>query len=392
MRIPEALAPLLDNGIIHEVVRPLLSGKEAQIYLVTVGGEERVAKVYKEATARNFKHRTQYTEGRTVRNTRDQRAMNRRSRYGRARDEAAWRTAEVDAIYRLQAAGVRVPTPYQYADGVLIMELVRDVHGHPAPRLADRGVGRDQAAEVFDELLRAVVKMLCANVVHGDLSEFNVLMGASGPVVIDFPQSVDATRNPNARRLLLRDVNNLTRFFGRQVPRLRAMRYAEEMWDAYERRQLTPDTELTGRFRPAPAEPATRGASLLEEIAAFERESRIRREALGLPVRPARQPVEVEVAQPMRAGSGDDAGRGTNGGRPRRRRRGGRGLGADRHEAQRGPSNGGAPARAPQGRRPPLNASPPARAADASGSGPPRRKRRRRRGRGRGAPTPGAGT
>ena len=232
MRIPDSLTSLVDEGIIEEVVRPLLSGKEAEVFLVRAGGDLRVAKVYKEAHARTFKNRAEYTEGRKVRNSRDQRAMQKRSRYGRAQDEASWRSTEVDVIYRLHAAGVRVPTPYNFIDGVLVMEMIADAEGNPAPRLAEAGLDRGQALRVFDRLLAEVVRMLCAGVVHGDLSDFNVLMAADGPVVIDFPQSVDAAGNQGARRLLLRDVANLERFLGRFVPGHRPRAFAEEMWDS----------------------------------------------------------------------------------------------------------------------------------------------------------------
>jgi RIO kinase 1 len=189
-----------------------MSGKEAEVFLVHAGGQLRVAKVYKAAQNRTFKNRASYTEGRKVRNSRDQRAIDKRSRHGRAQDEAAWRSTEVDVIYRLQEAGVRVPVPHHFIDGVLVMEMVADAHGEPAPRLAEVSLDRGQAIRVFERLLGEVVRMLCAGIVHGDLSEFNVLMSADGPVVIDFPQSVDAAGNQNARKLLLRDVENLKRF------------------------------------------------------------------------------------------------------------------------------------------------------------------------------------
>ena len=223
MRIPESLVTLADYGIIEEVVRPLMSGKEAQIYLVIAGGEQRVAKIYKEAENRSFKHRAEYTEGRKVRNTRDQRAISKRSSHGRAQDEAAWRAAEVNIIYRLQEAGVRVPVPYHFIDGVLVMELITDAEGNPAPRLGDLALSSEAATVVYDQLIRTVVRMLCAGVVHGDLSDFNVLMAAEGPVIIDFPQAVDPAHNQNARKLLLRDVNNLHDFLARFVRNARRL-------------------------------------------------------------------------------------------------------------------------------------------------------------------------
>jgi RIO kinase 1 len=260
-------------GIIDEVVRPLMSGKEAQVYLVLAGGEERVAKVYKEADQRSFRQRTDYTDGRNVRSSRDRRAMSKGSRYGRAQDEAAWRSAEVDVIYKLHAAGVRVPTPHNFVDGVLVMQMVTDADGRPAPRLGDLSLSAQDAKDVYDHLVREVVRMLCAGVVHGDLSDFNVLMGADGPVVIDFPQAVDPASNSSARRLLMRDVDNLHRFLARVV-RHPSLPYAQEMWELYERGELTPETRLGGRFRDRRGPADTR--QVLELIGAAERDARHR--------------------------------------------------------------------------------------------------------------------
>ena len=253
MRIPESLATLAEYGIISEVERSLMSGKEAEVYLVIAGGERRVAKIYKEAQNRTFKHRADYTEGRKVRNSRDQRAIDKHSKHGRGQDEAAWRSTEVDMIYRLQAAGVRVPAPYHFIDGVLVMELVTGTDGEPAPRLGEVDFSPEQARAVHARLLREVVRMLCAGVVHGDLSDFNVLMGTDGPVIIDLPQAVDPSKNQNARKLLLRDVDNLQRFLRRFVPTAQHAPYAEEMWALYESNQLTPETALRGQYRPSPA-------------------------------------------------------------------------------------------------------------------------------------------
>lgn len=248
MRIPPSLEPLVEIGVVQEVLRPLMSGKEAQLYVVVAGGQERVAKVYKEAALRSFKQRTDYTDGRKVRNSRDRRAMTKRTRHGRAEEEAAWRSAEVDAIYKLQAAGVRVPAPYNFMDGVLLMELVTDAEGNPAPRLGDLTFSADEARAIFDRVLQDVVRMLCAGVVHGDLSDFNILMGADGPVIIDFPQAVDPASNSSARRLLLRDVDNLHRFVSRFATH-HAPPFAQEMWNLFERSELTPETRLRGQFR-----------------------------------------------------------------------------------------------------------------------------------------------
>lgn len=253
MNIPAGLASLLDQGIVETIVRPLMSGKEAQVYLVRSGGEERVAKVYKEAQHRSFKHRADYTEGRRSKNSRDARAMSKGSQHGKAQEEAAWRSAEVQTIYRLRAAGVSVPTPHHFLDGVLVMELVKDAAGNPAPRLGEAELDAAAAQTIFDQLLREVVKMLCAGVVHADLSDFNVLLGASGPVLIDFPQSFDAAANPNAKEILVRDVANLNRFLNGFGPTEQPLQHAMEMWELYARGELRPDTALTGVHTPSDA-------------------------------------------------------------------------------------------------------------------------------------------
>jgi RIO kinase 1 len=247
MKIPPRLVPLLEDGVISRIVRPLLSGKEAQVYLVETDGQLRVAKVYKAAQDRTFRQRAGYTEGRTVRNSRDRRAMERGSRHGRQREEEAWQSAEAETIQRLFAAGVRVPRPHAFIDGVLVMECVQGQDGGPAPRLAECTLEPTHAREIFDQLLRAIVQMLACDLVHGDLSPFNVLLDADGPVVIDFPQAVNAARNHGARDILLRDVANMTSFLRRGEPPHR-LRYAWEMWSLYERGELTPDARLTGRF------------------------------------------------------------------------------------------------------------------------------------------------
>ncbi len=290
MRIPSSLTSLLEEGVIEEVVRPLMSGKEAEVFLVHAGGELRVAKVYKSAHNRTFKNRAEYTEGRKVRNSRDQRAIANRSRHGRAQDEAAWQSTEVDMIHRLHAAGVRVPVPHHFIDGVFLMEMVADAGGGPAPRLAEVSFDRALAMRVFDHLLGEVVRMLCAGVVHGDLSDFNVLMSADGPVIIDFPQSVDAASNQNARRLLLRDVENLKRFLWRFAPDQRPGACAEEMWDLYARSLLTPETRLTGRHRPAERRANTAAVLDLIGDANFDERKRRERQGLGMRGVPAAPP------------------------------------------------------------------------------------------------------
>lgn len=276
MKTPESLATLMDYGIIREVIRPLMSGKEAQVYVVVAGGEECVAKVYKEANQRTFKHRSSYMEGRRTRNSRDQRAMSKHTQHGRKKDEDAWRTTEVEMIYRLRDAGVRVPEPINFVDGVLVMELVKDADGHPAPRLGDLMFSPRRAHEIYLELIREVVRMLCAGVIHGDLSDFNVLMSLDGPVLIDFPQSVDPTRNPNGKELLLRDVDNLHRFLARFAPDEPVRPHGEEIWSLYQANRLEPDTGLTGRYRAPEGRADT--AEVMALIEDASRDERMRRD------------------------------------------------------------------------------------------------------------------
>ncbi len=252
MKTPARLQSLIEEGLIDMVVRQLMSGKEAEVYVVRCGHETRCAKIYKEATQRSFRQAVDYTENRKVKNTRQARAMAKGTRYGRQATEAAWQSAEVDALYRLAAAGVRVPQPHSFFDGVLLMELVTDEHGDAAPRLTDVAFTPDQAREHHATLLRDVVRMLCAGVVHGDLSEFNILLevsdGKASPVIIDLPQAIDAAGNNHAKRMLLRDVGNLRDFFGRFAPELSATRCGEELWDLYQRGILQTDSVLTGQF------------------------------------------------------------------------------------------------------------------------------------------------
>jgi RIO kinase 1 len=248
MKAPTRLQPLIDEGLIDSVVRQLMSGKEAMVFVVRCGEATRCAKVYKEATHRSFRQAVDYTENRKVKNTRQARAMAKGTRFGRQAQEAAWQSAEVDALYRLAAAGVRVPKPFNFLDGVLLMELVADEHGAAAPRLNDVLFTVDEALAHHATLLGEVVRMLCAGVVHGDLSEFNVLLAADGPVIIDLPQAVDAAGNNHAQRMLLRDVQNLRDFFGRFAPALLGTAYGPEIWSLYERGVLLPGAALTGRF------------------------------------------------------------------------------------------------------------------------------------------------
>jgi RIO kinase 1 len=250
VKAPPRLQVLIDEGLIDAVQRQLMSGKEAMVFVVRCGGETRCAKVYKEATQRSFRQAVDYTENRKVKNTRQARAMAKGTRYGRQAQEAAWQSAEVDALYRLAAAGVRVPRPYNFHEGVLLMELVADADGDAAPRLNDVVFSAEEARAHHATLLREVVRMLCAGVVHGDLSEFNILLAADGPVIIDLPQAVDAAGNNHASRMLLRDVANLRNFFGQFAPELLATAYGAEIWDLYQRGLLRVDSTLTGRYAP----------------------------------------------------------------------------------------------------------------------------------------------
>lgn len=248
MKIPKRLEPLLEDGLIDDVIRQLMSGKEAMVFVVRSGDEVRCAKVYKEANKRSFRQSVDYTENRKVKNSRQARAMAKGTRYGRQVQEEAWQSAEVDALYRLAAAGVRVPTPYNFHTGVLLMELVCDEDGNAAPRLNDVEFTPELARAHFQMLLKQVVLMLCAGVIHGDLSEFNILISADGPVIIDLPQAVDAAGNNHARDMLGRDVANLTAYFGRFAPELLKTEYGKEIWALYEHGELHPEARLTGRF------------------------------------------------------------------------------------------------------------------------------------------------
>jgi RIO kinase 1 len=249
MRTPEPLQALLDDGIIDEVVRQLKSGKEASVYVVRCGTEVRCAKVYKNMAQRSFQQRSLYQEGRKVRGSRQMRAMAKSTRYGRKEQEEAWKNAEVDALYRLVSVGVRVPQPHGFFNGVLLMEMVTDAQGHSAPRLGEVELSPEHAREFHVFLINQVVRMLCSGLIHGDLSEFNVLVGEHGPVIIDLPQAVDAAGNNNAYAMLERDVTNITETLGRFAPELLGTRYAAEMWSLFEEGELKPDTKLTGTFR-----------------------------------------------------------------------------------------------------------------------------------------------
>lgn len=248
MKIPPRLKPLVEEGLIDEVLSQLMSGKEATVYVVRSGDEIRCAKVYKDAKQRSFKNAVSYTEGRKVKNSRQARAMEKGTRYGRQMQEELWQNAEVDALFRLANAGVRVPQPYICTDGVLLMQLVTDAEGDVAPRLNDVELTPARARECHADLIQQVVRMLCAGTIHGDLSEYNILMAADGPVIIDLPQAVDAAGNNEARPMLLRDVQNLATYFGQFAPELLETDYGKEIWQVYEAGELTPDYVLTGQF------------------------------------------------------------------------------------------------------------------------------------------------
>jgi len=263
--------------MVDTVVRKLKSGKEASVYIVACGDQVRCAKVYKEAEQRGFHKLAQYQEGRKTRNSRDARAMGKRGRHGRRVQEAEWKNAEVDALYRLVGAGVRVPAPYLVHEGVLLMELVRDEGGEPAPRLNDVDITADQAREWHAFMMTQIVRMLCAGLIHGDLSEFNVLLDANGPVIIDLPQAVNAASNNNAFAMLERDVNNMREAFGRTVPELLETEYAREIWKLYEASELTPDSVLTGRFTRDSSTPDVNAVLHQIEEERLEAEARRRR-------------------------------------------------------------------------------------------------------------------
>jgi RIO kinase 1 len=251
MKTPKRLQPLLEDGLIDTVVRQLMSGKEAMVFVVRNGGETMCAKVYKEAQQRSFRQAVDYTENRKTKNSRQARAMAKGTKFGRQMQEEAWQNAEVDALYRLASAGVRVPKPINFHEGVLLMELVTGDDGDAAPRLNDVEFTPELARKHHAQMMREVVRMLCAGVVHGDLSEFNILVDSDGPVIIDLPQAVDAAGNNHAAAMLERDVGNVTAFFGRFAPELLPTQYGKEIWALYERGALTPDVQLTGRFERA---------------------------------------------------------------------------------------------------------------------------------------------
>ena len=276
MKIPKRIQPLIDEGLVDEVLRPLMSGKEASVYVVRCGDHIRCAKVYKDASQRSFKKAVQYQEGRKVRSSRRARAMEKGSSYGREQAEESWQNAEVDALYKLADAGVRVPQPYGCFDGILLMELILDEDGDVAPRLNDIQLTAEQARRDHKTMMQHILRMLAVGLVHGDLSEFNVLQDPQGPVIIDLPQAVDAAANNNAQWMLERDVNNITQYYAQFAPELAATKYAKEIWALFEAGNLNPNTELTGEF--TEAEQAADINAVLDEINAAFAEMQERKE------------------------------------------------------------------------------------------------------------------
>jgi len=276
MKTPKRIQPLIDEGLVDEVLRPLMSGKEASVYVVRCGDDIRCAKVYKDASQRSFKKAVQYQEGRKVRSSRRARAMEKGSSFGREQAEESWQNAEVDALYKLADAGVRVPVPYGCFDGILLMELILDAEGDVAPRLNDIQLTAEQARRDHKTMMQDILRMLSVGLVHGDLSEFNVLQDPQGPVIIDLPQAVDAAANNNAQWMLERDVNNITQYYAQFAPELAATKYAKEIWALFEAGNLNPNTELTGEF--AESEQSADVGAVLDEINAAFAEMQERKE------------------------------------------------------------------------------------------------------------------
>jgi RIO kinase 1 len=278
MKMPKRLAPLLEEGLIDEVLGQLMSGKEASVYVVRSGDSTRCAKVYKDAKQRSFRQAASYREGRKVKNSRQARAIEKGTRYGRQMQEQLWQNAEVDALFRLANAGVRVPQPYICTDGVLLMELVVDALGNVAPRLNDVDLTETRALELHALLLNQVVRMLCAGVIHGDLSEYNILLAADGPVIIDLPQAVDAAGNNEAAAMLERDVDNLAAYFGRFAPQLLTASHGKEIWALFEAGGLHVNVELTGRIEIDTRPIDLDGVMQELEDTRLEEDARVRRE------------------------------------------------------------------------------------------------------------------
>ena len=277
MKTPSRLRPLVEDCLIDEVLSQLMSGKEADVYVVRSGSKIRAAKVYKEAAKRSFKKAVTYQEGRKVRNSRRARAMEKGSKFGRQQHEDTWQNAEVDALQRVSRAGVRVPETFGCVEGVLLMELITGEDGHVAPRLSEVSMPAEQAIEDHDVMMQYVARMLCAGIIHGDLSEFNVLVDEYGPVVIDMPQAVNAAANNNAEEMLKRDINNMRTYYGQFAPELLGTRYADEMWALYADGHLKPETELTGEFEDPTDSADVDGVMLEIKAALAEEEERLER-------------------------------------------------------------------------------------------------------------------
>ncbi|MCG6200465.1 PA4780 family RIO1-like protein kinase [Psychromonas antarctica] len=270
MKIPKRIQPLVDDGLVDSVLQQLMSGKEATVYIVQCGDFIRCAKVYKEASKRSFKQAVLYSEGRKVRSGRRARAMEKSSKFGREQQENIWQNAEVDALYKLAEAGVRVPQPYGCFEGVLLMDLITDEDGSAAPRLNDISMSEEQALEDHTEIMSFIVSMLNVGIIHGDLSEFNVLVDERGPVIIDLPQAVDASANNNAKKMLLRDVDNMTRYYAQFAPQLAQSKYGQEIWALYEKGLLSASTVLTGKF--FEKDEITNVSNVLDEISTARQE------------------------------------------------------------------------------------------------------------------------
>lgn len=350
MRIPPRLIPLVEDGIIDEVLGQVKSGKEADVFIVRVGDEVRCAKVYKEADQRSFRQAAVYQEGRKVQNSRSARAIAKSTRFGKKETEASWIGAEVAALNTLSAAGIRVPKPFGFFDGVLIMELILGEDGLPAPRLNDVTLSPETALLYHEELINQIVRMLCAGIIHGDLSEFNVLVDAEGPVIIDLPQAVNAAGNNSAAMLFARDVDNMARWFGRFEPGILGLKYAKEIWALYEKRKLTPETELTGRFTEPTRTADVRGVLDAIGDARKEHEDKLSRKSGERQPKPGertQKPWERGLEKPEPGSdrsTSQDRDRATSHGRDRDTQPGrGRGTGKPWHGSDRG---------TPQGRQP----------------------------------------
>jgi RIO kinase 1 len=248
---------LLADGVIDEVLGRLKSGKEANISLVRRGDDVLAAKVYKDRSTRSFKNNADYKEGRKVRNSRTQRAMDSGGRFGRDAAEQAWKSAEADALYRLVGSGVRGPVPVMFYEGVLLMELVKDREGRPAPRMIDVAIEPAAAVGVYADLVAQMIAMLCCDLIHGDLSPYNILAAADGPTIIDFPQVVSAVHSSRAEFFFLRDFDNVVRFVSGFDPSLAVHRHdGRAIWRAYVGRELTREFVPP----PPPPPPPPRGA------------------------------------------------------------------------------------------------------------------------------------